>query len=333
MFNTISIFLVYVLMSASALAQPDTSADEQNVASAEVRETPVLGGAVEKLLPLDVTVTDSVKDFSGLKEATGDRIETQKVLEKVVKTIKLQNVVPAIHFGSGDAKIPDEYISKVRTILDSMKGRTNVRLHLVGHTDNVQLKGAAKAEYGDNAGLARERAGVAAEFFQKALQLPPESISYEGMGESSPIASNKTEAGRKLNRRMEVEVWYDETEEKLVEKQVVISQQIKRVKVCRVEKMCKVSYKAGLSKRARIKNLIPPLHYDEETNAVPAEFQQKLLQVLGNLANKQNVVVKFIAYTDNVTLTGRNERIYGTHAGLSKARARRVALAVQDALN
>ena len=332
MFKIISFILVFVLMSATVLAQTDTSSEEQNIESADVRETPVLGGAVEKQLPLDVKVTDAVKDLSGLNAATGDRIETQKVLEKIVKTIKLQNVVPAIHFGSGDAKIPDEYINKVRTILDSMKGKSNVRLHLVGHTDNVQLSGAAKVEYGDNAGLARERAGVAAEFFQKALQLPPESISYEGKGDSQPIASNKTEAGRQLNRRMEVEVWYDETEEKLVEKQVVVSQQIKRVKVCRVEKMCKVSYKAGLSKRARIKNLIAPLHYDEETNAVPAEFQQKLLQVLGNLANKQNVVVKFIAYTDNVPLAGRDERIYGTHLGLSKARARRVALAVQDAL-
>ncbi len=332
MFKTISYILVLFQMSATVLAQTDTSSEEQNISSGEVRETPVLGGAVEKLLLLDAKVTDSVKDLSGQNAATGDRIETQKVLEKVVRTIKLQNVVPAIHFGSGDAKIPDEYINKVRTILDSMKGKANVRLHLVGHTDNVQLSGAAKAEYGDNAGLARERAGVAAEFFQKALQLPPESISYEGMGDSQPIASNKTEAGRQLNRRMEVEVWYDETEEKLVEKQVVVSQQIKRVKVCRVEKMCKVSYKVGLAKRARIKNLIAPLHYDEESNAVPAEFQQKLLQVLGNLANKQNVVVKFIAYTDNVPLTGRDERIYGTHLGLSKARARRVALAVQDAL-
>ena len=44
------------------------------------------------------------------------------------------------------------------------------------------------------------------------------------------------------------------------------------------------------------------------------------------------MVVKFIGYTDQVTLTGRDERIYGDLVALSKARAHRVALAVQEAL-
>jgi len=298
----------------------------------EIRETPALGEAVEKQLPPDGEFTPLVKDVSGFKETLGDRIETKKVLEKNVKTIKLQNVVPPIHFESGDSKIPDEYIGKVRSILAGMIGRKNVRLHLVGHTDNVKLRGAAQAKYGDNAGLARERAGEAAEFFQKALDLPPESISYEGMGESMPVASNKTSAGRKLNRRMEVEVWYDEIDEQMVEKQVVISEKIKRVKVCRVEEMCKISYKAGISKRARVKNLIAPLHFDENSSSIPADFQQKILQVLNNLGNKQGVAIKLVGYTDNSPLAGRDERIYGSHLGLSKARARRVALALQDAL-
>ena len=332
MLKSISYIVVSCLLSAAALAQTVAPADVQAQGGADVRETPALGGAVEKELPSDGNFTSLVKDVSGFKETTGDHIETQKVLEKKVKTIKLQNVVPPIHFGSGEANIPADYIEKVRSILDSMIGRKNVRLHLVGYTDNVQLSGAAKAKYGDNAGLARERAGVAAEFFQKALQLPPESISYEGMGESHPIASNATEAGRQLNRRMEVEVWYDEVEENVVEKQVVVSEKIKRVNVCRIEQMCKISYKEGLSKRARIKNLLAPLHYDEETSSIPADFLKKLQQALNNLKSKQNVVVKFIGYTDNSPLAGRDERIYGSQLGLSKARARRVALAVQDAL-
>lgn len=328
--------LFYIVMvswiSDPVWAGQPTPVDDKNLNEVSVRDTPVLGEAVEKQLPLDVDSTSQVKDVSGFKETSGDRIETQQVLEKNIKTIKLQNVVPPIHFESGDAKIPDEYIEKVRNILANMVGKKNVRLHLVGHTDNVQLSGAAKVKYGDNAGLAKERAGVAAEFFQQALKLPPESISYEGMGDSVPVASNTTEAGRKLNRRMEVEVWYDVIEEKSVEKQIVISEKVKRVKVCRIEQMCKISYKAGVAKRARIKNLIAPLHFDDESSVIPADFQQKLLGVLGNISDKQGVVIKFIGYTDNAPLVGRDERIYGTHLGLSKARARRVALAIQDAL-
>ncbi|MEJ2034004.1 MAG: OmpA family protein [Deltaproteobacteria bacterium] len=65
---------------------------------------------------------------------------------------------------------------------------------------------------------------------------------------------------------------------------------------------------------------------------VPEEFLQQIRQALKNLRDKDNVVVKFIAYTDNAPLVGRDKRIYGNHMGLSKAVARRVALSVQEAL-
>ena len=261
-----------------------------------------------------------------------ERTEDKEVLEKNVRTIKVQNLLPPIYFESGKANISKEYVEKVRKILDGMKDRKNVRLHLVGHTDNVQLFGETRIQYVDNDGLSRERAGVAAEFFQKALGLPPESVTYEGRGERQPVASNATEAGRARNRRMEVEVWYDEIDEKLVTKQVVVQENLKRVKVCRIEQMCKISYKEGHAKRTRVKNLIPPFHYEEGNTAVPQEYQQKLLQVLDDLGDKRNVVIKFIGYTDNAPLTGRDERIYANHVGISKARARRLALALQDAL-
>lgn len=292
-----------------------------------------LGTTVEKQLPPDAPLTPWKLDESTLPALVKERTEDKEVLEKNVRTIKVQNLLPPIYFKSGQADIPDEYVERVRKILAGMKDRKNVRLHLVGHTDNVQLFGAVKAQYGDNEGLSRERAGVSAEFFQKALGLPAESVTYEGKGERQAVASNATEAGRAKNRRMEVEVWYDEIDERLVNKPVVVQENLKRVMVCRVEQMCRITYKEGHAKRTRVKNLIPPYHYeDDSAAAVPPEYRQKLVQVLGDLADKRNVVVKFIGYTDSTPLTGRDERIYANHVGISKARARRLALAMQDAL-
>jgi flagellar motor protein MotB len=298
----------------------------------QVITTPRLGQTVEKQLPPDGEFMPWKLDESRLPPLVKERTEDKEVLEKNARTIKVQNLLPPIYFESGKANISKDYVERVRKILDGMKDRRNVRLHLVGHTDNVQLFGEARIQYVDNDGLSRERAGVSAEFFQKALSLPPESVTYEGRGERQPVASNATEAGRARNRRMEVEVWYDEIDEKLVTKQVVVQESLKRVKVCRVETMCKISYKEGHAKRTRVKNLIPPFHYEEGSTAVPQEYQQKLLQVLSDLGDRRNVVVKFIGYTDNVPLAGRDERIYADHVGLSKARARRLALALQDAL-
>jgi flagellar motor protein MotB len=290
-----------------------------------------LGNPVERHTPVDGAPSQWLRDDAA-NEAQGDKIEVKKVTAQEVKTIKLQNIVPPIRFASGKAEIPEGYIARLREALERVKDRTNVRLHFVGHTDNVPLQGEARVMYRDNLELSRERAGTTAEYFQKALRLPPESISYEGLGEDKPVASNATETGRAQNRRVEVEVWYDEISEKLVDKEVVVAEQIKRVKVCRVETVCKLRYKEGHAKRARIKNLIPALHFDDETTGIPEDFVHNVRQALANLRDKQNVTVRFIGHTDNEPLTGRTERIYGTHVGLSKARARRAALAAQDAL-
>ncbi|MGD8642549.1 MAG: flagellar motor protein MotB, partial [Gammaproteobacteria bacterium] len=65
---------------------------------------------------------------------------------------------------------------------------------------------------------------------------------------------------------------------------------------------------------------------------IPAQFLQQLRQALDNLSGKDNVQMRFVGFTDNIPLTGRDARIYGDHVGLSKANARRVAIAVQEAM-
>jgi flagellar motor protein MotB len=305
------------------------------VASSEetgVRETHVRGEAAEKHLPTDQPLIPWVHDPAIFEKDEGDRTELREVVEQEVTTIKLDNLVPPIHFGLGQIEITETYLKMLRDVLDRMRGRTNVRLHFVGHADTLPLRGELINIYGDNIGLSRERAGTVAEYCQRALNLPPEAISYEGLGDSRPVAGNATEEGRALNRRVEVQVWYDEISEKQTEKEVIVPREGSRIKVCRTETVCKLRYKDGHAHRARIKNLTSPLHYDKGMLSVPEEFLQQVRQALKNLGGKRNLVVRFIGYTDNLPLKGRDERIYGDPVGLSKAVARRVALAVQDDL-
>lgn len=297
------------------------------------RETNVRPEAAEMHLPVDQPFTLWVHDPAIFEKDEGDRTELRKVVEQEVKTVKLDNLVPPIHFGLGEVEITEDYLKILRDVLVSMRGRTNVRLHFVGHADNLALRGELLNIYNDNVGLSRERAGTVAEYCKRALNLPPEAISYEGVGDSQPVASNRAEAGRRLNRRVEAQVWYDEISEKEVEKEVVVPREVNRVKVCRTETVCKLRYKDGQSHRTRIRNLIAPLHYDKGMLSVPDGFLQQVRQALSHLDGKQNLVIKFTGYTDNILLTGRDERIYGDSVGLSKAVARRVAIAVQDSLN
>lgn len=288
---------------------------------------------VEKHLIIDGQTKQWIqKSYSGSTEQE-NKEEIKKVLQQNATTVKLENVVPPIQFKSGQADIPENYVELIRDILDGMKNKVNVRLHFIGHTDNVKLSGALKKKYINNTGLSRERAGTTAEYFQRALNLPPEAISFDGLGETQPIASNKTRAGKTKNRRVEVQVWYDKIEEKLVDKVIQVKQDLKRVKICRIETVCKLRYKEGHSKRARLKNLVAPLRYVEGMAEIPAQFIKQLREARFNLRDKANVQIKLIGHTDNIPLTGRMARIYGEHVALSKAQARRVALAVQGAMN
>ncbi|MCG6909779.1 MAG: OmpA family protein [Deltaproteobacteria bacterium] len=297
-----------------------------------LRDSGAPGSATEMHLPTDQPPATWVHDPAIFEEDEGDRTETREVVEQDFKTVKIENLVPPVHFGLGEVQITQEYIDLLQKVLDRMHDRTNVRLHFIGHADSLQLHGELKATYGDNTGLSRERAGTVAEYCQKALHLPPEAISYEGLGDSRPVADNATEEGRRLNRRVEVQVWYDEIVDKRVEKEVVVPRHVKRIKICRTETVCKLRYKEGHAHRARVKNLVSPLQYDQGMAEIPAPFLQQIRQALTNLHGKENLTVKFTAYTDNLPLEGRDKRIYGDHEGLSKAVARRIALAVQESL-
>jgi flagellar motor protein MotB len=290
------------------------------------------GETVERHLPPDDPLTPWAHNPQLLESQAGDKLEVRQIAAQRVETVKLANVVPAIRFDSGMADISPAFIDALRRTLDDLSDRQNVRLHLIGHADDQPLSESLAIVYGDNAGLARERAGEVAEYLQTRLNLPAEAISYEWVGSARPIATNTTPAGRALNRRVEVEVWYDEVKLASMDEEVLVKQEMKRFKVCRMETVCKMRFKDGHSRRARIRNLIQPLRYEEATSEVPEAFIENVRHALDNLKEKQNVTLKLIGYTDNVPLAGRNERIYGTHLALSKARAHRVALTLQEAL-
>jgi flagellar motor protein MotB len=309
-----------------------TAAFAGATAQAQLLREPPRGEAVERHLPGEIKPTPWAHDPSLLSTQSGDRFEVQEVEAEQLETVKLVNLVPPIRFAVGVAEIPDSTVEELRTILEGMRGRRNVRLHLVGHADTQPLSPPLAAIFGDNEGLSRERAGEVAELLQRTLGLPAEGVSYEWAGDTNPVASNATEAGRAQNRRVEVEVWYDEARQATALDEVLVAEQFRQIKVCRMETVCRLRYVDGNERRTRVQNVVAPLRFGEEAVEVTAAYVEQVRQAVANLSDRHNVLVKFIGYTDDTPLSERNARIYGNHAGLARAQARRVALAVQQEL-
>ncbi len=292
-----------------------------------------LGKNTEKLYPPNMEFTLWTQDETLFKPKEEDRIEIKKVLQKETETFKLENAVPAIGFKSGKVSIPDSAVEQLRDVLATMKNRSNVRIHFIGHSDSDKLSGALRAKYIDNVGLSKYRAQETAEYFQRELDLPPDAVSFDGAGDSQPIASNNTAAGKAKNRRVEVQVWYDEITEIAVEKEIIIpAKKLNRLKVCRKETVCKLSYKEGNARRARLQHLVKPLRTEVGQAGVPTEFVRQIRETLQNLSDRKNVVIRFVGHTDDLPLAEAEKRIYGNHINLSKARARYVMLEVQGKL-
>jgi len=107
---------------------------------------------------------------------------------------------------------------------------------------------------------------------------------------------------------------------------------IKRIKVCRVETLCKMRFKEGQTPRMRVRNLVSPLRYEDDATPIPESFTRQIRQAFDNLREKQGVKVRFIGYTDDAKLNDLDQSTFGDHLSLSKARAHRVALTVQETL-
>ena len=70
---------------------------------------------------------------------------------------------------------------------------------LVGHTDST-----GSEEY--NLELSKQRAGSVANYLA-TQNVNSARFTTDGLGESQPVATNDTDAGRAQNRRVEVAIW------------------------------------------------------------------------------------------------------------------------------
>lgn len=83
------------------------------------------------------------------------------------------------------------------------------RVVVTGHTDNVAVSGG---QYRDNWELGAARAASVVREITASGVLPKAELVATSKGDTEPIASNDTEEGRAKNRRIEIEIEFDEGE-------------------------------------------------------------------------------------------------------------------------
>ncbi len=104
----------------------------------------------------------------------------------------------AVQFETGRATLKEEsfdVLDQIKGIMDRYPG---YRLTMTGYTDSV-------GDDETNLILSEERAKACYQYLvSKGVE--PTRLTYQGFGEDSPIASNRTSQGRRLNRRVEFDL-------------------------------------------------------------------------------------------------------------------------------
>ncbi|WP_444893370.1 OmpA family protein [Microbulbifer sp. TRSA001] len=250
--------------------------------------------------------------------------------------IVVEDFIDPILFHGVEDEVSPETVELLRQSLNELGETPNFKLHFIGHTDSDPLTGELVADFTSKEEFTLARAQFVADFLQEALELPEQMIAVEGRGDIEPIADNITTAGREENRRVQVKVTYDALDEKaMADRARAEALLLNRVKVCRQETVCKLTYAAGSEQRARLRNLVTPLRIEPGQTELPEAFIRRIREVRSNLADKNNLVIHFIGHTDARPLdVGENpEAQQQAYQERSYSEARRVAQALAAALN
>ena len=99
-------------------------------------------------------------------------------------------------FGNNQATLSPESEKTVEKLASDLLHVGLMKVNLDGHTDNY-------GDVGYNNDLSLRRANTVAAAFAQA-GMPRANIHTRGLGQSQPVASNKTQEGRAQNRRVSV---------------------------------------------------------------------------------------------------------------------------------
>jgi outer membrane protein OmpA-like peptidoglycan-associated protein len=141
---------------------------------------------VIKEVPVEKIVTKEV-----IKE-----VPVEKIVEKEVKKPFL--TLPGVLFDFDKATLRPAGKAEVEKAVKDLKAQGEPSIVISGHTDSFGTDAY-------NMKLSQNRAD-SVKAFMVSKEYPAAKISTKAFGESKPVASNKTAAGRQQNRRVEIEL-------------------------------------------------------------------------------------------------------------------------------
>lgn len=158
---------------------------------------------------------------STLAQREADLENVQKAQEELAQKLQLEvdrgnvaihqsegelvvDLIDQVLFDSGEANINMSGKLVLRNVGETLRKVPNKIIEVRGHTDAAPIAPALTKRYPTNWELSTERATNVVRFLSEGVGVPGDRLVAAGYAEFRPVADNKTPAGRRRNRRIEV---------------------------------------------------------------------------------------------------------------------------------
>lgn len=131
-------------------------------------------------------------DAALAEEQRNNDIEIQRLQDETLKI----DIASEISFDFGSAAIKPAFRTTLDKVANVLQRYNQSVVHVVGHTDSVGSDAS-------NQSLSERRAHSVIDYLG-SVGVARDRLRAEGRGETEPRATNATEAGRQLNRRVEI---------------------------------------------------------------------------------------------------------------------------------
>jgi chemotaxis protein MotB len=171
----------------------------------------------EQIAALQTQVSDLEKEkemaahvAKGLEDEMRSDLESKDVTISKLQGKLTVNILDRIMFDSGEAVLKPDGEGVMKKIGDILVKHPELKIHVIGHTDNIPIRPGARSKFASNWELSSARAMAAVHFLTEQAGVDPHRVGAVGYGEFRPIADNATAEGRAKNRRIAVTILPDE---------------------------------------------------------------------------------------------------------------------------
>ena len=190
------------------LAEAQAAAGQNAAEARELKNK--LAESQARIAELEKEKENAVQSHQSLEDEMRAALESKDVTISQLQGKLTVSILDRVMFDSGEAQLKSDGEAVLRKVAGLLAQHPELKIHVIGHTDNVPIRAAARSRFPSNWELSTARATAAVRFLAEQCSVDSRRMGAVGYGEFRPVADNSTPEGRARNRRIAITILPDE---------------------------------------------------------------------------------------------------------------------------